>query len=469
MKNVFKGWLSKGKGPKTTTATAIHPSIVQEDNGGLIKIESGWPDKEYELFVGQTIKRLRALIGNLTFNKPGQETLLQATLTTALLASRFADGKVLKSLIVGGDRIRCSKIQKSITIIATIIDYLSQELSRVEVFNKAKKKWLYTQDFNSFTGGAEYQISYNDTSEKNQESFIRAKLTVLLLDERTLEHFDTCGPDYANILFNLTTRLDYEPLSSSIKDAINRNKIGQLTVTKVKKKKVDKKSQLIELLNQLIRNGRANEPGSKVWLSTEGLYFLFPQAANDIRALAKKLNVELPKDTLQLVKMLNDYDLLKIPAIPINSQTPYYKKISITSQGVPKKPQLAIHVGNEKEYVGGLLLEPVEIKEVVQNNAPAPEQKPIMKESLVEDKVKNQEPIEKLLEQIKEEDALRIKGDEVVVYLGDLKPFVESPLHYMRDLEKQGVGSGLQIEAQNPSKTSITVSFSKLKEKELHA
>lgn len=481
MKNLIQRLFKKRSArEEPTKKRPFKAAAVHDDNGMLIQIESGWPDEDYALFLGESIVRLRLLIGELTFNPAGQERLIQSTLTTALLAGRLTDNKVLDCLVDGGDRIRSGKVQKSITVLATIICYVAEQLAKVEITTPGKPKWMYVEPFSAYIDNGPYEIVYKD-SRSAQERDLRGKLTNVLVGSQTIEHLVGCGVNYTNVFFNLVTVRDYQPLSGPIVDAINRNRIGQLSPSKQKKKsKGNRKSQLVELITQVIKNGRANQPGSKIWSSETSVYFLFPQAANDIRALAKTYQVETPKETLDLVQLLADSKLIEIPPHPANPKLPFYKKISITSQGVPKKPQVAVELSKSLHLHDTLELDNVDIVEVGVEQPKETEKtigegkaqvaehptEPVKLKQVEKPKGEKKEqpstPIEKLVANIKKSSPERITDDVVVVTLGEIKKVANDPMKYINKLLQSGEASDFNVNAKAPNDSEVTINIDEI-------
>lgn len=476
MQKLIKTIFGKPQQDPTVIDSTVEPP-VKSDNGELIQIESGWPDDQYELFLGASIRQVRLLIGSLSFNPEGQESLVQSTLTTSLLAGRLTDNKVLDCMVKGGDRIRSGKIQKSITTLATMVCYLSEQLAKVQITTEGKSEWLFVEPFDEYVNGHTYAVVPKKVT-KTEVTQLRAKLTNILINISTIKHLDACGNRYSGVLFNLLTVRDFHPLSSSIIDAINRNRIGQLSTTEEKKeKKGDIKNQLVELITQVIKNGRPNQPGSKIWSTEDSIYFLFPQAANDIRALAKTYGIEIPADTIELVNLLADKKIIEKPTAPANPKLPLYKKISITSQGVPKKPQVAIEISKRLMLHDVIVLESVDITEteaVVKKTVSAPltvkqeaepskqQPKPVNKDGPVESvklpaPEKKISPINILVLSIQEKQPNRIKDGLVSITLEDVKNITEDAMGYIRELEDKGVVKKFIINPSEPNASTMDV------------
>jgi hypothetical protein len=460
------------------------PSVHKNRDGcfRLIQQECGWDLATYNKLIGEPILTAENLVGELHLVSDPNKRLIDSALESCLVASRLTDGKVLKAVGSNMNRIHSSKVQKSVVIISTLINHLANNLAQMEIINKSGEQWVGARTpFAEWLKNESYNVRVQDR-HRGEIMTLRARLSRHLITQALEDSLLSHHKSYLNILYTVSMGGAYSPLSEIVEKATGDcSGVKALSATQ----KEEEPGTLLKLITEFFTTSKINEAGSKIWVNEEAAYVLFPQAGNDLRAAAKRVNMEVPADTKDLVKELIDEKIALLPKHPSTTTFPYYQKITITAQGVPKRPQVSLKIGNPSQYVDLENKEAASIEEIkttLKKVADRQEQKIPEKENSLSEKEFIKPPSERIeaevdsstvkteecreitvLKKVLENSKAGKRQDKVVVALSEFKAFVDDAMPVAQALESKGFVTSIQVNPKEPLKTIITIDSERLR------
>ena len=328
-----------------------------------LRLESGYNARDFHRFVQEPLWSCAAYVQNLPASRaenhrePGG--LFRFCIETAHLSFRRADGKLFHDVYVDEEvPASLDNAWRYAALLAGLSIPLGRMASAIRVSSpNGDRHW------NPYAGGlyewatgyglSEYVLDWRSNQDARSTTGANSWLAARLLGGEVLDRLYDAHPIVIETLIDVLNGRSEHTLSRLVSESVvavtdqdlaNARDGDHLPVTGIRAE-----HRVLDAIRGLIRDKwTCNTPGSRVWVTSDGVFINWKPAVNDlmVRIRANGSSGGLT-DPDSIAELLVEHDILSINPHPTSSKVlPHYHRITVQAPHIPKHPMDCVRVAN---------------------------------------------------------------------------------------------------------------------------
>ena len=328
-----------------------------------LRLESGYNARDFHRFVQEPLWLCAAYVQNLPASRaenhrdPGG--LFRFCIETAHLSFRRADGKLFHDVYVDEEvPATLDSAWRYAALLAGLSIPLGRVASAVRVSSlEGDKHWNpyagSLHEWATSNGLSEYTLDWRPNQDARSTTGANSWLAARLLGREVLDRLYEAHPVVIETLIDVLNGRSEHTLSRLVSESVvavtdqdlaNARGGDHLPVTGIRAE-----HRVLDAIRGLIRDKwTCNTPGSRVWVTSDGVFINWKPAVNDlmVRIRANGSSGGLT-DPDSIAELLVEHDILSINSHPTSSKVlPHYHRITVHAPHIPKHPMDCVRVAN---------------------------------------------------------------------------------------------------------------------------